>query len=81
LEADGINSLGKIAGAAFNMTTGKLHAFLATPKECKLSSKCDALSEPSNNMARPTVLLPENVRKLLQQRQGDRFGVGLVRPQ
>ena len=81
VEADGINSRGEIVGAAFNASTGELHAFLATPKECKFSFKCDALSETSTNMARPFVVLPENVRTLLQKRQGGRFGVGLTRPQ
>lgn len=74
------NSRWEIVGLAFNMTTGEGHAFLATPRNCVSGSQCDALAAPSNNRARPTVVLPENVRTLLQQRQGGRFGVGLMRP-
>ncbi|MFI5113542.1 MAG: hypothetical protein ACHP7J_00255 [Terriglobales bacterium] len=80
VEADGINSRGEIVGAAFNATTGELHAFLATPKGCGKGAESDSLAAQSDNRARPTVVLPENVRKLLQQRKGSRFGVGLMRP-
>jgi probable HAF family extracellular repeat protein len=80
VEADWINSRGKIVGLAFNMTTGEGHAFLATPRECELGSQCDAVAAQRNNRARPTVILPENVRKMIQQRQGGRLGVGLMRP-
>ena len=34
IEADGINSSGQIAGAAFNTVTGETHAFLAIPRHC-----------------------------------------------
>jgi probable HAF family extracellular repeat protein len=81
VEADWINSRGEIVGAAFNATTGELHAFLATPKGCGKGAESDSLAAQSDNRARPTVVLPENVRKLLQQRKGNRFGVGLTRPQ
>jgi probable HAF family extracellular repeat protein len=77
VEADGINARGEIVG--LGCTDVECHAFLATPKASGAAS--DSLTAPSNNRARPTVALPENVRKLLQQRQRDRFGVGLVRPQ
>jgi len=80
VEADGINSRGTIVGLAFNVTTGESHAFLATPRHCGFGAQCNALAAQSANRARPTVGLPENVRKLLQQRQGARFGVGLTRP-
>jgi probable HAF family extracellular repeat protein len=80
VEADGINSAGTIVGLAFNMTTGENHAFLATPRGCGSGTECEALAVQRDNRARPTVVLPENVRKLLQQRQGSRFGVGLMRP-
>ncbi|MBZ5723087.1 MAG: hypothetical protein LAO03_22335 [Acidobacteriia bacterium] len=73
-EADGINPRGVIVGLAVNMTTGEFHAFLATP------TQSGSLAMQRNNVARPTLVQPENVRKLLQQRQGSRFGVGLTRP-
>jgi len=67
IEATGtINDLGQIAGIALQISTGETHAFLATP------TKGDwAISE------RAKVVLPENVRKMLQQRRSGRFGVGL----
>lgn len=68
LEADGINDQGQIAGYVVT-SAGEVHAFLATP-----TTRHWAISE------RPKVVLPENVRKLLLQRRGGRFGVGRARP-
>jgi probable HAF family extracellular repeat protein len=68
LEADGINDRGQIEGYALNIIAGEVHAFLATPTRTYA-----AISE------RPKVVLTENVRKLLQQRRGGRFGVGVTR--
>jgi probable HAF family extracellular repeat protein len=70
LEAYGINDSGLIVGLAYQNSTGDFHAFLAAPTRGQW-----AISE------RPKVVLPENVRKLLQQRRGGRFGVKLPRPQ
>ena len=71
IEAYGaINDQGQIAGAALQISTGEVHAFLATP-----TMRHWAISE------RPKVVLPENVRKQLQQRRDGRFGVRLTRPQ
>jgi len=72
LEADGINARGEIVGLAFNMTTGEAHAFLATPKHCGSKAEYDAVAMHGER-ARPTVVLPESVRKLLERRQGSRF--------
>jgi probable HAF family extracellular repeat protein len=70
IEASGtINDWGQIAGIALQISTGETHAFLATP-----TTRYWAISE------RPKLVLPESVRKLLQQRRGH-FGVGLTRPQ
>src|SRR5208283_2992219 len=71
IEATGtINDQGQIAGIALQISTGETHAFLATP------TKGDwAIRE------RAKVVLPENVRKLLQQRRSGRFGAKLARPQ
>ncbi len=71
LEATGtINDSGQIAGIALQISTGETHAFLATPTKGHW-----AISE------RPKVVLPENVRKLVQQRRDAHSGVGLKRPQ
>ena len=71
LEATGtINDQGQIAGIALQISTGQTHAFLATP-----TNRHWEISE------RPKVVLPENVRKLLQQRRGGRFGVKPARLQ
>jgi probable HAF family extracellular repeat protein len=71
LEATGtINDKGQIAGIALQISTGETHAFLATPTWGNW-----AISE------RPRVVVPENVRKLLQQRRSNRFGHRLIRPQ
>ena len=71
IEATGtINDQGQIAGIALQISTGEVHAFLATPTTMWWS-----ISE------RPKVVLPENVRKLVQRRRGGRFGVKLARPQ
>jgi probable HAF family extracellular repeat protein len=78
----GINSRGQIAGFALEISTGEVHAFLATP------GRRGAASEGATPAARratregPKIVLPESVRKLLQQRLGvDRSGFGLIRAQ
>jgi len=71
IEATGtINDLGQIAGIALQISTGDVHAFLATPIPGHWE-----LSE------RPKVVLPETVRKVLQQRRGNHFGHELTGPQ
>jgi len=71
LEATGtINDSGQIAGIALQISTGETHAFLATP-----TTGHWAISE------RPRVVLPENVRKLLQQRRGLRPKGGFMKLQ
>ena len=67
LEADWINAQGQIVGGAFNLITGEIHAFLATPTGADMPA--GAMREVTQ---RPKVVLPDNVRKLLEQ-QG-RFG-------
>jgi probable HAF family extracellular repeat protein len=73
LEASGtINDHGWIAGYALQVSTGDIHAFLLTP-----TAKRWAISESAK------VVLPDNVRKLLQQprRFGGRLKGGSMRPQ
>jgi probable HAF family extracellular repeat protein len=69
-EADGINDQGQIVGLAYQSSTGDWHAFLATP-----TTGYWAIRE------RPRVVLPENVRKLVQQLRRGRFGHKLTTPQ
>ena len=71
IEATGtINDLGQIAGIALQISTGEVHAFLATPT-----------TRHWEIWERPKFVLPETVRKLLQQRRGNHFGRELTRPQ
>lgn len=65
-----INDAGEIAGQAMDKSTGEIHAFVATPIPA-----AGAKFEPSSSdLSRPMVL-PESVRKQLQQRLGfGRFG-------
>jgi probable HAF family extracellular repeat protein len=55
LAAIDINSAGQIAGFAFQLSTGEIHAFLATP------------TPGGSTREAPKVTLPENVLKLLVQ--------------
>lgn len=73
------NSRGQIEGIALETSTGELHDFLATPKEGKGASATFSVEGAISD--RPKVVLPEDVRKLLQQRRGGRLGVGLTRAQ
>jgi len=80
LEATGtINARGQIAGIAFVISTGEVHAFLATPRNGEAVVESAATAALTQ---RPKITLPENVRKLLQ-RQGSfgRFKGGLIKPQ
>ena len=66
IEACGtINDQGQIAGIALQTSTGQMHAFLLTPTKERW-----ALSE------RPRVVLPDSVRKQLQQRRRFRGPIG-----
>ncbi|MGB9468100.1 MAG: hypothetical protein WBQ59_01995 [Candidatus Acidiferrum sp.] len=67
LEATGtINDEGQIAGIALQISTGEVHAFLATPTTMYWPI-CE----------RSKIVLPENVHNLLQQRRhSHRFGGG-----
>lgn len=67
LEATGtINDEGQVAGYALVISTGEVHAFLATPNYGEAVGESATTAAPTQ---RPKVTLPENVRKLLQ-RQG-----------
>jgi len=77
LEATGgINDSGWIAGIAQQISTGDIHAFLLKPVYGK-----DAM-EARDNAPRPRIVVPENVRRALQQRRLlGRFKGGLIGPQ
>jgi probable HAF family extracellular repeat protein len=69
-----INDRGEIAGQAYDPNTGDTPAYLAVPSHGR--DHCEAGSSVGQK-----VILPENVRKQLQQRRGfGQFGAGLMRP-
>lgn len=67
MEADKINDLGHIVGGTVQLSTGEVHAFLATPSKWEGDLANAKTAAPAE---RPKVTLPENVRKLLQRREG-----------
>lgn len=79
LEAQGsINDSGQIAGYALQVSTGEVHAFLATPRKREAAGESAANAAPEV----PRVTLPDNVRKLLERRAPmGAFKGGLVTPQ
>jgi len=72
IEALNINSRGQIVGYAFQLSTGEVHAFLATPSTGEFASESATLSETSRG---PKVVLPENVRKMLEKQLGHRHHI------
>ncbi|MFI5058370.1 MAG: hypothetical protein ACHQLQ_09295 [Candidatus Acidiferrales bacterium] len=79
LDAFSINPRGEIVGDALQTSTGEVHAYLAIPQN---GSSTSATVTPATQAESSKVILPENVRRLLQQwlRIG-RFGAGFTRPQ
>jgi len=76
--AAGINSRGQITGMALEISSGEMHAFLATPVEGE--SHVPAASAQTRES--PKVVLPDSVRRLLRQRRGfGRFGTGMIGPE
>jgi len=67
--AHAINSQGEIVGMALLSGTSEFHAFLATPTNPDTAGGIATLA-PGASRERPKVILPENVRKLLQKRLG-----------
>jgi probable HAF family extracellular repeat protein len=73
-----INSRGQIVGAAFQFSTGEVHAFLATPcdeersdnEACKDEGSSTARSGVSE---RPKFVLPENAREMFRPQFGARY--------
>jgi probable HAF family extracellular repeat protein len=80
--ATGINSRGQIVGGAVQKSTGLFRAFLATPcgedesdeEGCQNGAESASAAQPSA-IERPTVILPENLRKRGWQRLGSRYHI------
>jgi probable HAF family extracellular repeat protein len=62
-----INDAGEIAGQAMDKSTGEMHAFVATPEPAAAGVKDFEPASP--DLSRPMVL-PESVRRQIQQRLG-----------
>jgi probable HAF family extracellular repeat protein len=70
IEATGtINSRGQIAGIALQTSTGELHAFLATPKNEEPDEESRSTATSAATARSSKVILPENVRNMLRERQ------------
>ncbi len=83
-EAVGINSRGQIVGTGVQNSTGEQHAFLLTPSNGKFAGESVSTAAQGSTSERPTVVLPENVRRVLRQRLGYRYrvpGLGASRPE
>jgi probable HAF family extracellular repeat protein len=78
-----INLRGEIAGVGIDKNTGESHAYLLMAcgedeldqHGCQHSAKSASIAQP-NTRKRPTVILPENIRRLLQQQgRGPRYHI------
>jgi probable HAF family extracellular repeat protein len=67
MNATSNNDRGQIVGSALQISTGEVHAFLATPIECDEFGESATTLEAPETVQRPNVFLSERVRKLLQQ--------------
>jgi probable HAF family extracellular repeat protein len=75
LDGNAINSSGEIVGDALQVSTGEVHAYLATP--CN-GNHCEDGAEGTTaaggaTSERPKITLPENVRNLLRQQLARRY--------
>jgi probable HAF family extracellular repeat protein len=59
------NDLGQIVGTAMQISTGEMHAFLATPRSNGAGGNIAA----SDHVERPNLALSEEIRRLLQRRK------------
>ena len=77
----GINSGGQITAEAL-LASGQVHAILVVPEEGEDALESAMPTAARQEVQRPTVTLPENVRKLLERRMPfGRLTGALVRPQ
>lgn len=72
LEAIGINARGEITGYGLQLSTGQIHAFLATPLNSDAAGAAATPTVRSLTSKRQRFTIPGNVRNLLQRRA--RFG-------
>jgi probable HAF family extracellular repeat protein len=70
-----INSRGQIVGLGVQKSTGELRAFLLTPCNGEFADENTSLAAQGGTRERRTVVLPENVRRMLHQRLGPRYHV------
>lgn len=72
LEALGENDRGQIVGFALNILTGEVHGYLATPCDGNLVEGCGVNAGAAATQPRTPqrIVIPEEVRKLLNQRRG-----------
>jgi len=82
LVAFDINSRGEIVGNGVDQSTGVTLAFLAVP--CGQDGdvqRCSEVAQTEVDIAKPSLVLPDYIRKGLRQRQGFmRLGFGLATP-
>ncbi len=62
-----INDLGQIVGSIVVVSTGEVHAFLATPVESEEFGESATAEAGGATFRRPTVILPERIRRMAQQ--------------
>jgi probable HAF family extracellular repeat protein len=81
LDAIGINAGGMITGYALQLSTGQIHAFLATPTTDDVADAA-TLGVRGEGSESSKITVPENVRKLVQQRSGlGRANLGVTHSQ
>jgi probable HAF family extracellular repeat protein len=68
-----INSRGQIAGIGLDVSTGEIHAFLATPSNG--AGEIGGATSELRLQISPKVVLPENVRRVLRQRLGHKHQI------
>jgi probable HAF family extracellular repeat protein len=68
LEAGSNNDRGQIVGNALEISTGEVHAFLATPNDGEAAGESATTAGAGQTIQRPNITLPENLRKQLQRR-------------
>jgi probable HAF family extracellular repeat protein len=73
--ANSINSRGQIAGKTTVQGTPIADAYLATPSHGEPFSETTAADPTAATSQKPMVVLPENVRRMLQQRLGSRYHI------
>jgi probable HAF family extracellular repeat protein len=68
LEGTSNNDRGQIVGVALELSTGDVHAFLATPNQWEEAAN-SLVAAPAEAVSRPHTTLPENLRTLLNRRR------------